>query len=96
MNSRSATLTLLCLTFSFAAVAHASQGEHGRSHRVSICHATHSETNPFVLVTVGVAAETAHDHHQDNEDLLFHKDVNLKSGPTDAQSCDLLSGPGPR
>lgn len=41
-------------------------------HKVTLCHATHSETNPFVAITVDVASAKfrAHDAHQDNEDII--------------------------
>ena len=41
--------------------------EHGK---VTICHATGSETNPFVLITVSVNALPAHTRHQDGEDIV--------------------------
>ncbi|TFD78990.1 hypothetical protein E3T54_05605 [Cryobacterium sp. Sr8] len=40
-------------------------------HKVTYCHATHSATNPFVIVTsdkVGVVR--AHQNHQDLEDVI--------------------------
>jgi len=38
--------------------------------KVTICHATHSEKNPFVIITVSENAANAHDNHQDDEDLI--------------------------
>jgi hypothetical protein len=50
-----------------AAKAHGNDNEHGK---VTICHATGSETNPYVRITVGVNALPAHTRHQDGEDIV--------------------------
>ena len=55
--------------------------------KISICHATHSETNPTVLITVSLSAEQAHDDHQDDEDIVFGFNVHMKSGPSDGSPC---------
>ena len=39
-------------------------------HKTTICHATHSETNPYVTITVDDHALTAHRNHQDGEDII--------------------------
>lgn len=41
--------------------------EHGK---VTICHATGSETNPYVLITVDEHALKAHMSHQDGQDII--------------------------
>src|SRR4051812_27879700 len=46
---------------------HGKAGGHGK---VTICHATGSETNPYVLITVSVHALPAHTRHQDGEDIV--------------------------
>jgi hypothetical protein len=46
---------------------HGNAGEHGK---VTICHATGSETNPFVRITVSENALPAHTRHQDGEDIV--------------------------
>lgn len=39
--------------------------------KVTYCHATHSEMNPFVAVTTSkVAVLRAHQNHQDDEDVI--------------------------
>ena len=43
---------------------------HGHAGKTTICHATHSETNPYVKNTVSNNAIPAHDRHQDNEDII--------------------------
>jgi hypothetical protein len=43
------------------------ENEHGK---VTICHATGSETNPFVRITVSVNALKAHTAHQNGEDIV--------------------------
>jgi hypothetical protein len=52
-----------------------SSGEHGQGNaqehgKVTICHATGSETNPYVLITVDEHALKAHTSHQDGEDIV--------------------------
>jgi hypothetical protein len=37
---------------------------------MTICHATGSETNPFVSITVAMPAVQAHDRHQNDEDII--------------------------
>lgn len=34
--------------------------------KVTICHATHSEKNPYVVITVSVNGLNGHDHHADD------------------------------
>src|SRR3954452_2485837 len=46
---------------------HGNDNEHGK---VTICHATGSETNPFVRITVSVNALPAHTRHQNEEDIV--------------------------
>ncbi|MFZ2716078.1 MAG: immunoglobulin-like domain-containing protein [Minisyncoccia bacterium] len=51
--------------------------ENGNDHnKITICHATHSESNPYVKITVSASAFFAHDNHQDDEDVFL--DVNGK------------------
>ncbi len=38
--------------------------------KITICHATHSKTNPYVLITISKNALHAHDFHQDDEDII--------------------------
>ena len=60
------------------------------SHKTTICHATGSETNPYVLITVDNHALKAHSKHQDDQDIIpAPVDANGKAycptppGPTD-------------
>lgn len=40
-------------------------------HKVTYCHATHSEKNPFVIITTDeLAVVKGHQHHQDLEDVI--------------------------
>jgi hypothetical protein len=50
-----------------AAAERSKAGEHGK---VTLCHATGSETNPFVSITVALPALAAHTRHQHGEDLV--------------------------
>jgi hypothetical protein len=46
-------------------------GGNGNGHeKVTICHATGSETNPYVLITVDAHALKAHTSHQDGRDIV--------------------------
>jgi hypothetical protein len=38
--------------------------------KVTLCHATHSETNPYVEITISERALNAHRAHQDGEDIV--------------------------
>lgn len=38
--------------------------------KVTICHATGSETNPYVEITISVNALAAHRRHQNGEDII--------------------------
>ncbi|MFZ2523309.1 MAG: immunoglobulin-like domain-containing protein [Minisyncoccia bacterium] len=42
----------------------------GKRDKITICHATHSETNPYITITISVSGEEAHKHHQDTEDII--------------------------
>ena len=63
--------------------------------KVSICHATGSVSNPYVLITVSPQAEQAHAKHQDSRDVTPGTNLNMKSGPTDASSCAPAPAPVP-
>ncbi|SFR91445.1 hypothetical protein SAMN05428970_3798 [Agromyces sp. CF514] len=53
-----------------AAAANATQDPPGGDHKVAFCHATHSETNPYVYIeTDNIAVVRAHFKHQDHEDV---------------------------
>ena len=47
----------------------AAKGEHGQK-KVTICHATGSDTNPYVKITIAEPAVEAHKRHQDGEDII--------------------------
>jgi hypothetical protein len=42
-------------------------------HKVGICHATGSKTNPYVFITVDEHAVKAHQSHQDGHDIIGAK-----------------------
>ncbi|MRG59239.1 hypothetical protein GE115_05055 [Agromyces sp. CFH 90414] len=53
-----------------AAAANATQPGADGEHKVAFCHATHSETNPYVYIeTDNIAVVRAHFKHQDEEDV---------------------------
>src|SRR3989344_9016731 len=62
---------LFSVVFSFGApIVFANGNYYGENDKITICHATHSETNPFVRITISTRANPAHDHHQDLEDII--------------------------
>jgi hypothetical protein len=62
---RAIATTILAATglFGLAGTAQATPGE---PHRITLCHATHSESNPYVTITVDVASVKfeGHDSHE--------------------------------
>jgi uncharacterized repeat protein (TIGR01451 family) len=45
--------------------------DHGKDHdKITICHATHSDSNPYVEITISISGKDAHKHHQDKEDII--------------------------
>lgn len=47
-------------------------------HKVTYCHATGSETNPFVVITTDeLAVVRGHQNHQDHEDVIPEFDWEL-------------------
>jgi hypothetical protein len=55
---------------SSAAIIGGGGGGGGGGDKVTICHATHSDTNPYVEITISVNALAAHRSHQDGEDII--------------------------
>lgn len=53
--------------------------------KVTICHATGSETNPYVQITISDSAVEAHKRHQDRKDII----------PAPAGGCPNVVGPPP-
>jgi hypothetical protein len=47
-------------------------GNHNGKHRgkITICHATGSQTNPYVKITISFNAVAAHKRHQDGRDII--------------------------
>lgn len=71
-RSRTALLSLLgvaALAPASAALADGTSDGNGDG-KTTICHATGSATNPFVLITVSNNALAAHRRHQNGEDII--------------------------
>jgi ketosteroid isomerase-like protein len=47
-----------------------SPSSHAKAGKTTICHATGSETNPYVTITISNNAIPAHDRHQHDEDII--------------------------
>ncbi|MBT8197705.1 MAG: hypothetical protein HKO87_09770 [Acidimicrobiia bacterium] len=70
-----AIITAAVLVLSLAGVASATPRT-GGEHKVTVCHATSSATNPWVIITVDVAStqHRAHDNHvhkDGREDIIY-------------------------
>ena len=52
--------------------------------KVTICHATGSETNPYVTITIAEPAVRAHERHQDGEDIIPAPAEGCPGGTTTA------------
>ena len=62
-------------------------------HQVTYCHATHSEKNPFVVITTDeIAVVAGHQNHQDFEDVIPPFDWALPN--TSGHFDGLNWGPG--
>jgi hypothetical protein len=59
-------------------------------HKVGICHATGSKTNPYVYIQVDEHAEKAHQDHQDDLDIVGVK--SAKDCPKPATSTPAPKG----
>lgn len=66
--------------------------QQGGQGKMTICHATGSATNPFVLITIALPAVQAHDRHQNDEDIIPAPANGCPGAPTMAVSPP---GPGP-
>ena len=55
----------------FGVATSATASQPSNDHKVTYCHATHSETNPYVIITTDkVAVLMANQNHQDLEDVM--------------------------
>jgi hypothetical protein len=75
-TGRRARITAILAAVPFAAIAALGVGSSASAspppdHKVTYCHATHSETNPFVVITTDeLAVVRGHQNHQDFEDVI--------------------------
>lgn len=73
--------TLALVSVLFVAPASATPKNAGGEHTITICHVTNSATNPYVVITVDVAAfdgegKNDHAHHVSNDgrvDVPYHE-----------------------
>jgi hypothetical protein len=69
--------------------------ERGNGHaKVTICHATGSETNPFVRITIAEPAVAAHRRHQHGEDIIPAPEAGCP-GPAAAAAPARAAEPAP-
>ena len=64
----------------------------GPSGKTQYCHATHSETNPHVLIETNNNALPAHRAHQDEEDIIPAQSGDCPGGSSRGQSLDAPNG----
>ena len=78
-----ALIVIALLVLSLAGSASATPADETGEHKITVCHATKSKKNPWVLITVDVAATDGrgHDLHQDDADLF---------PVTSIEDCDLI------
>jgi hypothetical protein len=60
---------------------------HGPAGKTTICHATGSETNPYVTITISNNALPAHDRHQNDEDIIPAPTGGCPSAPADTAAA---------
>jgi hypothetical protein len=82
VTATAAALLMAAGSSSAMAVRGNDPDDNGPPGKVTICHATGSETNPYQRINVSENAAEAHDHHQHDEDLFFEDDDNTEPCPT--------------
>lgn len=90
MNSRLVQIGAVATLFLAATVPGQIFANEG-SHKVNICHATGSETNPYVFITVSEHAAQAHRNHQDRRDIFEVNGLPVMS----ANDCPQFPPPPP-
>ena len=68
-------------------------GQTGTNGKVTICHRTHSATNPYVLITVSPNALPAHARHGDVSPVNGTCPTTGATGPTGATGLTGATGP---
>lgn len=64
-------------------------------HKTTICHATHSSSNPYVSITVDNSSLEAHQDHQDGEDIIPEPGDGCPSEPGDGSGGGQYGGQTP-
>jgi hypothetical protein len=63
-------LAVAVLAVTLVAVPAVSATRNDGDHKIGICHATGSQTNPYVFIRVDKHATNAHKNHQDGRDVI--------------------------
>jgi hypothetical protein len=61
---------MVAVSLLMAAPALATSNTKNDDHKIGICHATGSKTNPYVYINVDEHAAKAHENHQDGRDIV--------------------------
>lgn len=68
----------------------------GAAHqKTTLCHATGSDTNPYVEITISDRAVKAHDHHQDGRDIIPAPAGGCPKAEVTAAVADAVAGLAP-
>jgi hypothetical protein len=86
--------TVVATSLMVAAPAEATSG-HNKDHKVGICHATGSKTNPYVYINVDKHAAEAHRKHQDGRDIIGVKSAKACPKPSASPSPSPSATPVP-
>ncbi|HEU4668861.1 MAG TPA: hypothetical protein VFS79_14500 [Arthrobacter sp.] len=86
-----ATLGVTSLALMGATATAFATGESGGGEKITICHATGSETNPYVPITVDLNALSGHAgaHHQHEEDIIPANNGKVVPGGQNLDKVDV-------
>jgi hypothetical protein len=87
------TGAVVALSLLAASPALATSNSKNDDHKIGICHATGSKTNPYVYINVDVHAAEAHKRHQDGRDIIGVK--SAKDCPKATVSPKPSASPSP-
>lgn len=84
-----ATLGVTSLALLGATATAFATGESGGGEKITICHATGSETNPYVPITIDLNALNGHAGHQHEEDIIPANNGKVLPGGQNLDKVDV-------